>query len=88
MLPKSCLWLSVSRWSARCYVDVVGLTGSAGPYLTAYTNCCFAIGQFISAGVLQGALNRDDAWGYKIPFTVQLIWPPFLLLAGWFMPER
>ena len=58
------------------------------PYLTAYTNMCFAIGQFISAGVLQGTLSRSDAWGYKIPFALQWLWPPFLLVAAYFMPER
>ena len=49
---------------------------------------CFAIGQFISAGVLQGTLSRSDAWGYKIPFAIQWLWPPFLLVAAYFMPER
>ena len=48
---------------------------------------CFAIGQFISAGVLQGTLSRSDAWGYKIPFALQWIWPPFLLVGAYFMPE-
>jgi MFS transporter, SP family, general alpha glucoside:H+ symporter len=56
-------------------------------YLTSYTNMCFAIGQFISAGVLKSFLNRPDSWSYKIPFALQWLWPPFLLLSGWFMPE-
>ncbi|KAE8327277.1 general substrate transporter [Aspergillus sergii] len=43
-------------------------------YLTAYTNMCFAIGQFIS-------------WSYRIPYAVQWIWPVPLLLIGVLMPE-
>ncbi|KAK7973255.1 hypothetical protein PG988_007389 [Apiospora saccharicola] len=40
-------------------------------YLTAYVNMCFAIGQFIGAGVIQGLLKRDDQWSYRILFAVQ-----------------
>ncbi|KAE8151579.1 general substrate transporter [Aspergillus avenaceus] len=56
-------------------------------YLTAYTNMCFAIGQFISAGVLQSLLSREDQWSYRIPYAVQWIWPAPLLVVGLFMPE-
>lgn len=57
------------------------------PYLTAYTNMCFATGQFIGAGVLQSFLNRQDDWAWRIPFAIQWLWPPFLILAAVFMPE-
>lgn len=56
-------------------------------YLTAYTNMCFAIGQFIGAGVLQSLLSRNDQWSYRIPFAIQWLWPPFLVVAAVFMPE-
>ena len=56
-------------------------------YLTAYTNMCFAIGQFISAGVLQSLLARDDQWSYRIPYAIQWLWPLPLMLVAWFMPE-
>ncbi|KAL3471022.1 general substrate transporter [Aspergillus californicus] len=56
-------------------------------YLTAYTNMCFAIGQFLSMGVLQSLLNRPDEWSYRIPFGVQWIWPAPLLIVAFFMPE-
>lgn len=56
-------------------------------YLTAYTNMCFAIGQFISAGVLQSLLNRPDEWSYRIPYAVQWVWPVPLLAIAFFMPE-
>jgi SP family general alpha glucoside:H+ symporter-like MFS transporter len=48
---------------------------------------CFCIGQFIGAGVLKGLINRPGQWSYRIPFAIQWIWPPFLLVAGFFMPE-
>ncbi|KAL4967046.1 general substrate transporter [Aspergillus stella-maris] len=57
------------------------------PYLTAYTNMCFAIGQFLSMGVLQSLLNRPDEWSYRIPFGVQWIWPAPLFVVAFFMPE-
>lgn len=56
-------------------------------YLTAYTNMCFAIGQFIGAGVLQSLINRGDEWSFRIPFAIQWLWPPFLIVAAVFMPE-
>lgn len=56
-------------------------------YLTAYTNMCFAIGQFISAGVLQSLISRDDQWSYRIPYAVQWIWPIPLFFIGVLMPE-
>ncbi|KAF5859969.1 hypothetical protein ETB97_002166 [Aspergillus alliaceus] len=56
-------------------------------YLTAYTNMCFAIGQLISAGVLQSLLTSDDQWSYRIPYAVQWIWPVSLLFIGFLMPE-
>jgi len=57
------------------------------PYLTAYTNMCFAIGQFIGAGVLKSLINRPDQWSWRIPFALQWLWPPFLIAAWFFMPE-
>jgi SP family general alpha glucoside:H+ symporter-like MFS transporter len=35
-------------------------------YLTAYVNLSWIIGQFISAGVLRGLVNRQDVWGLDI----------------------
>lgn len=56
-------------------------------YLTAYTNMCFAIGQFIGAGVLQSLLSRDNQWSYRIPYAIQWIWPVPLFFVSFFMPE-
>ncbi|KAL4812421.1 general substrate transporter [Aspergillus spinulosporus] len=57
------------------------------PYLTAYTNMCFAIGQFISMGALKSLLNRPDEWSYRIPYAVQWLWPAPLCVIAIFMPE-
>ncbi|KAF6800132.1 alpha-glucosides permease mph2 3 [Colletotrichum sojae] len=56
-------------------------------YLTSYVNLCWCIGQFISAGVLRGLVNRPDEWSYKIPFAIQWVWPIPLAIAAYMAPE-
>ncbi|KAH7007688.1 putative transporter [Ilyonectria destructans] len=56
-------------------------------YLTAYTNMCFATGQLIGAGVLKSFINREDDWAWRVPFALQWLWIPFLLVGSIFMPE-
>lgn len=56
-------------------------------YLTTYVNLCWATGQFISAGVLQGLVTRTDQWAYRIPFAIQWVWPPIIFAGLAFMPE-
>lgn len=56
-------------------------------YLTSYVNLCWIIGQFISAGVLNGLVNRTDQWGYRLPFAIQWIWPLPLFCIMLFAPE-
>ncbi|RAO70385.1 uncharacterized protein BHQ10_006397 [Talaromyces amestolkiae] len=56
-------------------------------YLTVYVNLCWAIGQFIAAGVLQGLVGRPDQWSYRIPFALQWIWPLPLMIVCFFAPE-
>lgn len=41
-------------------------------YFTSWTNMCFILGQFLAAGVLRACLVRDDEWGYRIPFALQV----------------
>lgn len=48
---------------------------------------CFAIGQFIAAGVLQGLIDLGNQWSYRIPFAIQWIWPAPLFVVAFFMPE-
>ncbi|KAH6692287.1 general substrate transporter [Plectosphaerella plurivora] len=56
-------------------------------YLTAYVNLCWAMGQFISAGVLAGLVNYPGVLSFKIPFALQWIWPIPLGLLAYFAPE-
>lgn len=56
-------------------------------YLTTYVNLCWAIGQFIAAGVLEGLIHRQDQWAYRIPFAIQWIWPLPLMVVCFFAPE-
>ncbi|KAK6825358.1 sugar transporter-like protein [Apiospora arundinis] len=56
-------------------------------YLTAYVNLCWIMGGFISSGVLVGLVNRQDEWGYKIPFALQWIWPIPIGIGCYFAPE-
>lgn len=57
------------------------------PYLTAYVNLCWVIGQLIAAGLLSGFLSRNDDWAYRIPFAIQWIWPPLIIVGTLFSPE-
>jgi SP family general alpha glucoside:H+ symporter-like MFS transporter len=56
-------------------------------YLTTYVNLCWAIGQFIAAGVLEGLIHRQDQWAYRIPFAIQWIWPLPLMVVCFSAPE-
>lgn len=57
------------------------------PYLTAYVNLCWVIGQLISAGVLRGFMHVEGQWSYRVPFAIQWLWPPFIILGTLFAPE-
>ncbi|KAL6409281.1 Maltose permease MAL31 [Ilyonectria robusta] len=57
------------------------------PYLTAYVNLCWVIGQLIAAGVLRGFSPMGGDWSYRIPFALQWAWPPFIILGTLFAPE-
>ena len=65
--------------------DVAPLT--LRPLLTSYISLCWAMGQFISTGVLRGVLSRTDQWAYRIPFAVQWVWPIPLAIITAFAPE-
>ncbi|ROT37115.1 sugar transporter [Sodiomyces alkalinus F11] len=56
-------------------------------YLTTYVNLCWVIGQFLSMGVLRAMLQREDDWGYRIPFALQWMWPIPLIVGIFFAPE-
>lgn len=57
------------------------------PYLTTYVNMCWVIGQFICGGVIRGFLSMKGDWAYRIPFAIQWLWPPFIIIGTLFAPE-
>ncbi|OCF38186.1 MFS transporter, SP family, general alpha glucoside:H+ symporter [Kwoniella heveanensis BCC8398] len=56
-------------------------------YLTCYANFCWGWGQLIGVGVIRAMFSRDDQWAYRIPYGVQWVWPPLILLGVIFAPE-
>ncbi|KAF5576109.1 major facilitator superfamily transporter [Fusarium pseudocircinatum] len=57
------------------------------PYLTSYVNLCWVIGQLIAAGVLRSFSGMDGDWSYRIPFALQWVWPPVIMVGTLFAPE-
>jgi SP family general alpha glucoside:H+ symporter-like MFS transporter len=56
-------------------------------YLTTYNNLCWVIGHFIASGVLRGMVNNTTSDAYRIPFGIQWMWPPLLIVGVYFAPE-
>ncbi|KAK8113373.1 hypothetical protein PG984_013899 [Apiospora sp. TS-2023a] len=71
---------------APSYASEVCPTNLRG-YLTTYVNLCWATGQLIASGVLNGCLNIHGEMGYKIPFAMQWLWPTPLMVLGFLAPE-
>ncbi|OCF32333.1 MFS transporter, SP family, general alpha glucoside:H+ symporter [Kwoniella heveanensis CBS 569] len=57
------------------------------PYLTAYVNICWVLGQIIASGVLRGVLDMNSQWAYRIPFALQWTYPVPLLIGCLLAPE-
>ncbi|KAH6677927.1 general alpha-glucoside permease [Plectosphaerella plurivora] len=57
------------------------------PYLSSYVNLCWVIGQLIAAGILRGLFTMKGEWSYRIPFALQWVWPPLIILGTIFAPE-
>jgi SP family general alpha glucoside:H+ symporter-like MFS transporter len=45
------------------------------------------MGRIMSSGVLRGVVSLKSSWAYHLPFAIQWIWPPFLIVATYFAPE-
>lgn len=56
-------------------------------YLTIWVNSCWGIGQLVGVGVIKSLLGRDDQWAYRIPYAVQWVWIPGLVIGLIFAPE-
>jgi SP family general alpha glucoside:H+ symporter-like MFS transporter len=50
-------------------------------------NLCWAFGQLLAAGVLQGFAEGTDERAYRIPFAIQWIFPLPIFAIIWFCPE-
>lgn len=57
------------------------------PILTTYVNMCWVIGQLISTGTLRGLLHRSDDWAWRIPYAIQWVFPPPIIIGVLFAPE-
>ena len=55
--------------------------------LNAGMNLAYVIGQFVASGVGKGVSNWTDQWAYRLPFAIQWIWIPILLVGLYFAPE-
>lgn len=64
-------------------VSPVALRG----HLTTYVNFCWGLGQMIGIGVLKSFLNNSTQWSYRIPYGLQWMWPPWLLIGIYLAPE-
>ena len=56
-------------------------------YLTAWVSMCWGTGTFLSTGVLRGSLSLPGDAGWRVPYGVQWVWIPPLLIVGYLAPE-
>jgi SP family general alpha glucoside:H+ symporter-like MFS transporter len=56
-------------------------------YLTAWVSMCWGTGSFLATGVLRGSLNLPGDAGWRVPYGVQWVWIPPLLVVGFLAPE-
>ncbi|KAI3554041.1 MFS transporter, SP family, general alpha glucoside:H+ symporter [Colletotrichum abscissum] len=57
------------------------------PYVTAWVCMCWGFGLTISAGILRVVLTVPGDWGWRLPISLQWIWPLPLFIAAYFAPE-
>ncbi|KAH7021332.1 general substrate transporter [Microdochium trichocladiopsis] len=56
-------------------------------YLTAWVSMCWGAGTFLATGVLRGSLNLEGDAAWRVPYGLQWIWIPPLILVGYLSPE-
>lgn len=56
-------------------------------YLTTYVNFCWGLGQVIGIGVIKSQLGNDTQWSYRLPYSLQWMWPVPLLIGIALAPE-
>ncbi|RSL68594.1 hypothetical protein CEP54_002662 [Fusarium duplospermum] len=57
------------------------------PVLTTYVNMCWVMGQLLSSGVLRGLIDRHDNWAWRIPYAIQWVFPPPIMIGVLLAPE-
>lgn len=72
--------LTITYASEVCPVALRG-------YLTTYVNFCWGLGQIVGVGVIKAMLSRDDEWAYRIPYSLQWMWPLPLFVGIYIAPE-
>lgn len=56
-------------------------------YLTAWVSMCWGAGSFLATGVLRATIDDVSDFGWQLPYGLQWIWIPPLLIVAWFAPE-
>lgn len=58
-------------------------------YLTAWVSMCWGAGNFLATGILRGslALGTENDASWRVPYGLQWIWIPPLLVVGYLAPE-
>ena len=56
-------------------------------YLTAWVSMCWGSGSFLAAGILYGSLQLPGDAAWRVPYGLQWVWIPPLLIVGYFAPE-
>lgn len=56
-------------------------------YLTTWVNACWGIGQLLGVGSVKGASHWNDHRAFRVPYSLQWIWPLPLSIAVFLAPE-
>jgi SP family general alpha glucoside:H+ symporter-like MFS transporter len=56
-------------------------------YLTAWVSMCWGCGSFLAQGVLRASLGLEGNLGWKVPYALQWVWIPPLIVVGFLCPE-
>lgn len=57
------------------------------PYVTAWVCMCWGLGITISSAVVRAVADIKSDWGWRLPFTLQWVWPVPLFIGVYFAPE-
>jgi SP family general alpha glucoside:H+ symporter-like MFS transporter len=55
--------------------------------VTGYVSLAWGFGILLSSGVLRAVVGLDGSLGWRLPFTLQWIWPIPLMVGAFFAPE-